>query len=90
MLPLLSPAPHSAKFSKLSSDKFDKAYMKEMVKDHEKDVKEFQKAADKSDDADLKAWAGKTLPTLQTHLDKAKEIDKNLSSDKKEENKEAK
>jgi putative membrane protein len=35
------------KLAKLSGPDFDKKYMKMMVKDHEKDVKEFQKATKK-------------------------------------------
>lgn len=52
---------------------FDKTYMKHMVEDHEKDTKEFEKASQSAQDADLKAWAAKTLPTLQDHLKQAKE-----------------
>ena len=52
---------------------FDKAYMDDMVKDHEKDVAEFEKASKEAKDADLKAWAAKTLPTLKGHLQMAKE-----------------
>lgn len=58
----------------LSGAEFDKAYMKHMVEDHEKDVAEFDKASTSATDADLKAWAGKTLPTLQSHLQNAKDV----------------
>ncbi len=68
----------SDKLGKESGDAFDKAYMSMMVKDHEKDVKEFEEASKNADDADLKAWAGKTLPTLQHHLEMAKDIDGKL------------
>jgi putative membrane protein len=44
------------------------------VKDHEKDVKEFEEEAKDGSDADVKAWANKTLPTLKKHLELAKEI----------------
>ena len=57
---------------------FDKAYMDDMVKDHEKDVAEFEKASKNAKDADLKAWATKTLPTLQEHLRMAKETQKKV------------
>ena len=57
----------------LSGAAFDRMYMKHMVEDHEADVKEFEKAAQSAQDADLKAWAAKTLPTLQDHLRQAKE-----------------
>lgn len=53
---------------------FDKEYMKEMVNDHEKDVDEFRKQSENANDADIKAFAAKTLPVLQTHQDSAKAI----------------
>lgn len=53
---------------------FDKAYMKMMVNDHEKDIKDFEKAGNNLKDADVKSFAMKTLPTLQKHLDSAKAI----------------
>lgn len=56
------------KLSALSGEKFDKEYVKMMVKDHKKDVAEFQKEAGRGMDADLKAFAASTLPTLQEHL----------------------
>ena len=57
---------------------FDKAYMDDMVKDHEEDVAEFQKASQNSTDADIKLWATKTLPTLQQHLRMAKDTQKKV------------
>jgi putative membrane protein len=51
---------------------FDKDYMAAMVKDHEKDVAEFEKEAKDGSDPDVKAWASKTLPTLKKHLELAK------------------
>lgn len=63
----------AARLEKLSGSEFDRTYMKEMVEDHEKDVKEFQKEADSGRDADVKKWAGKTVPTLEMHLKMAKE-----------------
>jgi putative membrane protein len=62
------------RLSKLSGDAFDKAYMTEMVADHNKDVGEFTRASKTAKDADVKAWAGKTLPTLQDHQKMAKEV----------------
>ena len=61
------------KISKLSGAAFDKAYMQDMVKDHQKDVAEFQKESSNGADPDLKNWAATTLPTLQEHLRMAKE-----------------
>jgi putative membrane protein len=56
----------------------DKAYMQAMVKDHKKDVSEFQKAANDAKDADVKAFAAKTLPVLQEHLTMAQNLNKSL------------
>ncbi|GAB3643739.1 DUF4142 domain-containing protein [Spirosoma arcticum] len=64
--------------AKLSGTEFDKKYVELMVDDHEKDVKLFKEAADDSDDADLKAFAAKQLPTLQKHLERITTIDKNM------------
>jgi len=68
------------KLSKMSGPAFDKAYMQNMVKDHQKDVAEFQKEASNGTDPDLKAWAGTTLPVLQEHLRMAKEAMSAVSS----------
>lgn len=66
------------RLSKMNGAQFDKAYMRDMVQDHQKDVKEFEKCASSCKDPDLKAWAAKTVPTLQDHLkmarDGAKEV----------------
>ena len=62
------------RFSKLSGAQFDKEYMRHMVEDHEKEVAKFQTAAKSLQDPDLKAWALKTLPTLNEHLRMAKDI----------------
>jgi putative membrane protein len=47
--------------------------MEDMVKDHKDDISEFQKEANHGGDPDLKAFAQKTLPTLQEHLRLAQE-----------------
>jgi putative membrane protein len=75
-LPADVDAKHKAlkdRLSKLSGDAFDKAYMREMVTDHQKDVAAFRKASQTAKNADLKAWAGQTLPTLEDHLKQARE-----------------
>lgn len=54
--------------------KSDKDYMAMMVKDHEKDLAEFQGEANDGNDSDLKEFAAKTAKVIQEHLDLAKEI----------------
>jgi putative membrane protein len=58
---------------KTSTD-FDFSYMQMMLNDHNKDVGEFRTEAKQGGDADVKAFAAKTLPVLETHLDSAKAI----------------
>jgi putative membrane protein len=53
---------------KLSGAEFDKKYVETMVKDHEKTVDLFEDNTTNSD-ADIKAFATKTLPTLKSHLE---------------------
>ena len=57
-----------------SSADFDKAYVSNMIDDHKKDIKEFEDASKNCKDADLKAFAAKTLPTLKMHLDAIQKI----------------
>jgi putative membrane protein len=59
---------------KKKGNDFDKAYMNMMVDDHKKDVKEFEMAAKDCKDAEIKSFAGKTLPILLAHLDSTKAI----------------
>ncbi|MBV9294408.1 MAG: DUF4142 domain-containing protein [Acidobacteriaceae bacterium] len=62
------------RLSKLSGAAFDRAYVNDMVKDHEEDVKEFQREANSGKDAQIKDFASRTLPVIQGHLDKIKSI----------------
>lgn len=63
--------PHKKKEANWKSDK---DYMDMMVKDHEKDLAEFQNEAKNGDDADLKAFAEKTAKVVEEHLKMAKEL----------------
>ena len=51
----------------------DKAYIDMMVKDHEKDLAEFQEEAKGGSDPDVKKFAEDTAKVVQEHLDLAKE-----------------
>jgi putative membrane protein len=68
------------RLSKLSGAAFDRAYMKHMVADHRKDVAEFKKESSSGKNADLKAWAGKTVPTLEEHLKMAEDTERQVAS----------
>ncbi len=62
------------KLATLKGADFDRAYMKYMVEDHEDAVDLFKDYSEDGDNAKLKEFAGKTLPTLREHLAKAKAI----------------
>jgi putative membrane protein len=63
-----------ARLEKLSGEAFDRAYMKDMVADHTKDVREFKNEAKNGKDPDVKNFAAQTAPTLEDHLKEAKNI----------------
>jgi len=65
------------KLSKLSGPDFDKAYIKDQVKDHKKDVSEFKSEAENGSNPNIKQFASTTLPTLQEHLSMAQDLSKN-------------
>lgn len=59
----------------LSGNLFDKEYAKRAgVGDHDSTVKLLQKIQKDGKDSDLKALAGKMLPTVEHHLDMAKQL----------------
>jgi len=64
-----------ANMSKLEGVRFDKAYHDQVgIKDHKTDIALFDKQVKGGGNADLKAWADKTLPTLKTHLQHAQDM----------------
>jgi putative membrane protein len=64
------------KISKLSGAEFDKAYVKDQLKDHQNDVREFSDEAQNGSDPTVKSFASTTLPTLQHHLEMIKDLNK--------------
>jgi putative membrane protein len=58
----------------LNGSEFDKEYASLMVEDHKKDLKEFQKAAKRTDNYQLKSFAGETAQTVEHHLGMAKSL----------------
>jgi len=62
--------------------KTDAAYMDMMVKDHQKDLAEFQKEAKDGSDPDLKKFADQTSKVVAEHLSMAQRIDKDLKRNK--------
>src|SRR5205823_5270490 len=56
------------RLSKLSGAQFDHAYMQAMLTDHRKVANEFRHESQIGKDPDIKAFASKTLPTIEEHL----------------------
>jgi putative membrane protein len=56
----------------------DKAYVNMMIKDHEKDLGEFQDEAKTGSDPEVKKFAEDTAKVVQEHLDLAKETKSKL------------
>jgi|SRR5579862_2890397 len=80
-LPTSMSSKDQAMYRNLSSKNggdFDKAYMSAMLKDHREDIAEFRQEANSGNDPDIKAWAAKTLPTLEEHLRIAEDCAKQL------------
>lgn len=78
-LPTAPDATHKAhmdRMSKMSGEAFDRGYMQDMLKDHRKAVELFRMEANSGKDPDMKAWAAKTLPTIEEHLKMAQDANK--------------
>jgi putative membrane protein len=62
----------------MSGADFDREFMIMMLSDHKKAVDLFTKESQSGQDAELKQFAQTTLPTLQSHLQQAQQIDASL------------
>lgn len=77
MLPMAADAKHKATYdrlSKLSGAAFDSAFMPEIVAAHKASVERFRRESQSGKDSELKTFAGKTLPTIESHLAQAEKI----------------
>ncbi len=72
-----------APFQKLQGSAFDHRYIQEMIAGHTHAISVYTKESANAQNADLKAYASQTLPTLQKHLEGAKDLAKVKSSGKK-------
>jgi putative membrane protein len=70
------------RLAKLSGAEFDRAYANVMVQDHLSAVADFRKESQSGQDADIKSFASKTLPTLEHHLQMSKDIQKQVGGSK--------
>lgn len=79
-LPAALPTDKQARLDKIGrANNFDKEFVKEVgLDDHKKDISMFEKASKDADDADVKAFATKTLPVLQAHREHADGLRKSM------------
>ncbi len=80
----LDPEHKNAKaaLSSKSGSQFDQDYMRLMVHEHQKTVALFKHEAQTSQDATVKQFAQQSLPTLESHLQEAQQIDSQLNAGK--------
>jgi putative membrane protein len=65
------------KLQGLSGDQFDKEYIAAMVKDHQKDLKEFKQESEATQDPNIKQVAQQGANILTQHLQLAEQVAKN-------------
>jgi putative membrane protein len=78
-LPAAMDDSHKSKLDKLkglSGADFDKQYVSDQQSSHKDAVDLFERYAKGGDNADLKAWAGKTVPALKHHKEMADKLPK--------------
>ncbi len=68
-------------FARLSGGEFDRAYIGYMLRDHRKDVKEFERNVKAMKDPRVQQWAEGTLPLLKQHLRQAQLIASSIGID---------
>lgn len=76
-LPAAPDDKHQQAFKRLESmsgAEFDRAFMEQMVKDHENALRLVKDIAAKADDPDLQALGKKAVPEIQKHLEKAQSL----------------
>jgi putative membrane protein len=61
-------------FEKLHGAAFDARYIRTMIEGHTKAIAVYTKEAAEAQNPDVKGYASATLPTLQKHLDGAKDL----------------
>lgn len=71
---------HYQELQELSGTEFDRQYIDLMVKDHQEDIEAFRTQAEAGLDPELVAFAEETLPVLERHLERAEEIQPQISA----------
>lgn len=68
-----------ANIQSAEAEGFDDKYLDTIIDGHEAAIRDFETYSNQGQNAELKAWATKTLPTLRTHLQRAEAIRKTVN-----------
>ena len=68
----------SDRLSQLSGKEFDRAFVEQVVQDHESATSRFKEVASSAQDQDVKRFASQALPILEQHLEMARSAEKAL------------
>jgi len=66
------------KLSKATGNDFDREFVSQMVDEHEKDVKLFEKESQHAKDPEVRQFASSTLPTLRQHLQQVQQLQQSI------------
>ena len=66
------------RLSGLSGAEFDRAFVKQMVDDHQKAISAFEREEKATQDSAIRNYINMTLPTLRSHLSEAQNLEKTL------------
>jgi putative membrane protein len=81
--PSKEAAKEKDKVDKMEGAEFDREFVSYMVKDHEHDIREYEEETMAKDaDPEIVAYANMMLPKLRQHLDMAKNLEKQVKSEK--------
>jgi len=70
--------PTTTQLMALEGAAFDRAFLDQVVKDHQQAIDLFDEEADKGKDKELRDWAEKVHQTLQDHLKLAKDLQEKI------------
>lgn len=65
---------HFRRLADKTGEEFDKEYVDLVVDAHEESIKMFEKAAEDSEDSEVRAFAAQALPSLRAHLEHANSL----------------
>lgn len=68
------------RLSALSGPEFDRAYMTEMVRDHQEDLEKYKFQAVAAVDPYMQEYARRALPIIESHLESARAIQQRLGA----------